>query len=380
MKNKVKKIIITLLIILLALAIALIMGLYIGNENFRTWTDRKILHKEVSESNLPKIEIEDEKNVKVYAYSNKVVTLKDNVLTFYNSSGKKDTEINIQVTNPSFVSKGDYLLIADIGQSDMYLIYNESLQWEKTTEGNISEATVNKNGAVGVVITGTVYKSVIVMYDVAGNENFKTYLSETSAVDLAISDNAKYLCFAEIDTSGISIISTIKVISVDKAKNSPNDAIIHAYELSPNEVALKVRFKKNKIVAQSDSKISLFNEENQDKIYDIDKNTLFADINLDGYISYLKENTENLVDSDYILKIVNVDTKKENTYLEKNTIKSMSCTENVIALNSGTEVEFIRTNGILIKKYSSVKNIKNIILTDKIAAIIYKDSIEIVSL
>ena len=60
-------------------------------------------------------------------------------------------------------------------------------------EGNVSYMTVNKNGAVGVVLTGTTYKSVIVMYGITGNEEFRTYLSSTVATSLAISENSEYL-------------------------------------------------------------------------------------------------------------------------------------------------------------------------------------------
>lgn len=381
MKNKVKKIIITLLIIIIVIAIAVVTGLYIGNEDFRLWANKNVLKKEIGDNNLPKIEIEDSKNTQIYAYSDKVVTLIDNTLTIYNAQGKQLTKINMQITNPKFANNGDYLLIADYGQSDLYLVYNDSLQWSKNVEGNISEIAVNKNGAVGVVVTGTVYKAVITMYDVTGTESFKTYLSETLATDLIISDDAKYLSFVEIDTSGVSISSKVKTISVEKAKEKPDESIVNTYELPANALALKIKFKKNDIIEQDDESINLLNNGKQEKIYEIDKDTVFADVNLnDGYICYLKENTEKLVDSEYILKIVNVESKKENTYLVKNAVKSLACTDDIIALNTGTEVEFVRTNGFLIKKYTSLKNIKNVILTNKIAAIISKDTIEIVTI
>ena len=52
-------------------------------------------------------------------------------------------------------------------------------------EGSVSYMTVNKNGAVGVVLTGTTYKSVIVMYGITGDEEFRTYLSSTVATRLS---------------------------------------------------------------------------------------------------------------------------------------------------------------------------------------------------
>lgn len=380
MKKKIKKIVIIIVIIILTITLSVSTGLYIGNQNARLWMDKYIFRKDIGEEDLPKIELEESKNYSIYAYSNRVVILSDNVLTIYNSSGNEVSQINMQVTNPKFASNGNYLLVADENQSDMYLIYNESLQWTKNVDGNISEITVNKNGAVGVVVTGTIYKSVIVMYDVNGDESFKTYLKSTTATDVIISDNAQYMSFVEIDTSGISISSTVKTISVQLAKEKPSEAIIYTHKISSNKLTLKIRYKKEKVVEQNDIGINVFDGENEEQIYEYDKDTLFADINLDGYACYLKENTDKLVDSEYLLKIVNVENKKENTYLVNNTVKDMKCYGDVIALNTGVGIEFVGTNGFLIKKYTSLKNIKDIILTKNIAAIVYKGSVEIVTL
>lgn len=380
MKNKVKKIVFIILAVIMAIIFSVSMGLYIGNQNFRSWADKYVLKKNIQEDALPKIDIEESKNNVVYAYSNRVVTLADNVLTIYNSSAKEVSKINMQVTTPKFASCGDYLLVADENQSDMYLIYNESLQWNKNVDGNISEITVNKNGAVGVVVTGTIYKSVIVMYDINGDESFKTYLSSTTATDIAISENAQYLSFVEISSSGTTITSIVKTISTKLAKENPSEAIVNTYKMESNTMVLSVKFKREKVVTIDDSSINLYNNQNEEKIYSFDKDTLYADINLDGYACYLRENIEKIINGDYLLKIINLDSKKENTYIVKNTVKSMMCSENVIALNTGSDVEFVGTNGMLIKRYESLKNIKDVILTKKIAAIVLKDRIEIVNL
>ncbi len=60
--------------------------------------------------------------------------------------------------------------------------------------------------------------------------------------------------------------------------------------------------------------------------------------------------------------------------------KAISTCENVIAVNMGTEVDFINTSGWLIKKYTSSRNIKNVVVGSSIAGIVYKDKIEIIGL
>lgn len=73
-------------------------------------------------------------------------------------------------------------------------------------------------------------------------------------------------------------------------------------------------------------------------------------------------------------------TTKENVYTIKSIIKEIYTHSDNIALNIGSEVHFINTNGWLIKKYVSEQEIKNIVISDKIAGIIYKNKIDIINI
>ena len=62
------------------------------------------------------------------------------------------------------------------------------------------------------------------------------------------------------------------------------------------------------------------------------------------------------------------------------TPKEITTYQDVIAINLGTEVHFIHVNGWLIKKYTSSKEVKDVVLSSNLAGIIYKDKIELVNL
>lgn len=51
-----------------------------------------------------------------------------------------------------------------------------------------------------------------------------------------------------------------------------------------------------------------------------------------------------------------------------------------IALNLGSRIDFINTNGWLVKKYISEKEIQDIVIAEKVAGIVYKDKVEIANL
>ena len=374
-----KKKILLIIGIIVAIALITVISLYIANEDVRDWMDEYIFRKNIVDENLPTISIENE-NASIYAYDNHIVILQNNKLSIYNTSGKEETTINVQVNNPIFESNGKYLLLADKGSQNVYLIYNTSLQWQKTMEGNVSYMTVNKNGAVGVVLTGTTYKSVIVMYGITGNEEFKTYLSSTIATSLAISDNNEDLSFAESNTSGTVISSEVKTISVEKAKNSPSEAIVYKYSEENNSLIINIEYNNDDLICQYDNSVYKYSEGNSEKILDINNKTLFLDIEMPGYINKVEETSSGILSSEYQVKIVSEKNSGESTYLLEQMPNGLYLSNNIIAIDMGNEIVFLNHNAWLLKHFTSRQNYKNIVLGDNVAGIIYRDRVEIISL
>ena len=374
-----KKKVILIIGLIIGIVIITIVSLYIANEDVRNWMDEYIFRKNIEEEDLPTIQLENE-NSNIFAYDNHIVILQNNELTIYNTSGKEETTINVSINNPIFSSSGRYLLIGDKGSQNLYLIYNTSLQWQKTMEGNISNITVNKNGAVGVVLTGTTYKSVIVMYGIAGDEEFKTYLSSTIATNLAISDNNQYLSFAESNTSGTIITSVVKTISIEKAKTAPSEAIVYTYNPENNSLIISIQYDDNNLICQYDNSVYRLSEGNSEKIVEIDDKTLFLDIEMANYICRIQENSTGILSSEYEAKIINSRNSSESTYLLEQMPKDLYCSDSIVAVNLGNEVVFLNHNAWLIKHFSSRQSYRNIVLGDSIAGIIYRDRVEIISL
>ena len=112
-KNKAKKIIVMIVLTLFFLGIVTLIGIYLGNQEFRTWSDKNILGKDIEENKLPIIDLTSSDNTKVFAYGSYVVTLENNNLSIYNKSANKIKDLNISISSPIFKSEGDYLLVAD---------------------------------------------------------------------------------------------------------------------------------------------------------------------------------------------------------------------------------------------------------------------------
>ena len=371
------------LIILLVIIVIFIVGyiLYATNEEFRTFMDMNVLRKEITENNLNSIVLEDYDKSNIYAYSNKIAVLKDNKLSLYTASGRQEGQLEVQISTPITYSNGRYFMIAQQDSSKAYLIRDNEIVWEKDLEGNISRVSVNSAGYSSIILTGTAYKTVIVVFDNQGNELFK-YMSSTITVDSAISEDNQYLSFAEVNISGTFVQSNIKTLSIEKAKTSPNEANVFTYNADSNSLILNIKYQNNnKLVCMYDDSVHVIKNNADTKVADINSSGMtFYSIELNNHLVGTVESTSGLLDTQTSVQIINMDNQNQSTYNFNGVTKELYSYGNKIALNLGSEVHFIETNGWLIKKYTSSQEIRKIVITDEIAGIVYRDKIEIVNL
>jgi hypothetical protein len=380
-KEKKKKIGMIVSITIITIFI-LITAFYVSNKNFRTFFDRYILRKEITEDAAISIDISDEENPGIYAFNKYITVLNKNKLSLYNSSGTKAYEFEVNISDPIYASNSKYLVIAQNGGQNLYQIVDGNIAWEKEIEGEIQKVNVNKNGYVSVIMEGSSYKTVIAIYNSAGKELFKRYLSSTTCIDTSISSDNQYLAIAEINTSGTLIKSTINIISVEKAQTDPQNSIINTYNLESNQLIKNIEYQdKDYLVYMCDNEIRYIYKEQDEQIvsFNSDKIT-FANIKLSNYSVYTIEKTTESLGSSIEVNFKNTTTQKENIYIVEGVVKDIKAHSNHIALNLGSEIHFITTNGWLTKKYTSEKEVKDIVLGDKIAGVVYKDKIDIINL
>lgn len=380
-KQAKKKLLITGAIIL-AVVIILCIALYIGNSGFRRFFDRYILRKEIVSNNVASIDISTLENPSIYAYSKYITVLSKNKLTTYSSSGSKEYEHEILVSDAIYASNNRFLVVAQNNGQSLYVISEANLLWQAEIEGQIQKVNVNKNGYVSVIISGSTYKTIIVTYSPSGKELFKTYLSSTIAIDTSISNDNKYLGIAEINTSGTLIQSNIKIVSVEKAQNDPTNSVIYTYNAESNRLIIDIKYQnQNKLAIQYDDGIGILYEENENQISSFkDGKMTFASIGLNNYSAYTLEKSTGLFTTKTQVILKNNITEKENIYTADGTVKGIKTHSGNVALNLGSQVDFINTNGWLIKKYVSEIEIKDIVIAESIAGIVYKDKVEIANI
>ena len=380
-KNENKNKIIKVLIIFSIVILILLISLYIANESVRAFLDRYILRKEVVQDKTTSIELKTEDNESVYAYDKYITVLSKNKLFCYTGLGNIGAELEVTINKPIYSADNRFLCIAEDKGRKIYLISGNNILWQNDLEAEITKISVNKNGYVSVILSGTSYKSIIITFSPEGKELFKTYLSSTVAIATDISNDNKYLAIAEVNTSGTIIQSSIKIISIEKASSDPSNSVINTYNAENNKLLINIKYQeKGKLVCLYDDSIYVIEKEQESKLLDINEKSTHYDINLKNNIVQVVEKNASLFNVDIEVLIMNIYNKTENIYKLSNSIKSMFAYEDTIAINIGSEVHFINTNGWLLKKYVSSQEVSNIVLGESIGGIIYKDKIEILEL
>ena len=379
--NKKKIIIITLILILILLVIAMSL-IYVYNKQFRDIIDTYVFRKDIQENNGTTIEVPaDIDTNNIIAYDRYIGILDKSILNIYSTNGKKDKELEVQISNCIYDTENRFLIMAEKDGQQLTFISGTDIVWKNTVEGSITNVFVNENGYVSIITKGTTYNNVVIIYDSNGKELFKSFSSKTTNIDAEISNDNKYLAIADIDTSGSFIQSSVKILSMEKAQTDPNNSTEYIYPAESGEILIGLEYQDgNKLVCMYDDSIHIIENNEDRKLMDISENTNpFADINLDGYAVEVVEKNSGLFAS-VDVEITEIATGNKRTYTVESAVNSIKSKLNVIAINLGTEIHFIDTNGWLIKKYNSSMEAKDILLGENITAIVFSDKIEILNL
>lgn len=377
----IRKIIITGIVVVLILAVVIIFSLYIAEEGFRKWVDINVLRKDISSESVATVDLNVDKNNQIVCYNKYIGILNEKNLKIYNSAGENITDISVNINTAIFSTNDRYLAIAEKNGQELCVISDKTYLWTQKVDGEIQQICVNKNGYVILVTTDTTYKSIITVYDNSGKQLMRNFLSSSRVTDVSISYDNKYVAYAEIDTSGTLIKSSVKIISIEKAQSNSAESTIYTKEAETSKMILKIQYQENgELVCVYDDSINIVKDGYEQELIKKEDEATFVSGNLGNSIAYIKEEQRSAFNSSSTLNIVNTSSKQTYKYNFGEIAKEMYTTGNVIGINIGTEIYFIKTNGMLIKKYTSNQEITNVMITNNIAIIIYKDRIEVINL
>ena len=290
--------------------------------------------------------------------------------------------MELDINEAIFTTAGRYMAICEENGQKFYLICGKEKLYGGEIEGNITQINVSRSGYISIVISNTSYKSIVDVFDRNGKEVFRTNLVSSRVADVSISQDSKYLAIAEVDLSGILIQSKIQVVSMELAQTNPNEAILYKYEAPTDELIMNIEYQEqNKLICMYNDRIEMLQENTSTKLAEFENRQLtFTTIQLNNGIVLVEEISAGGYTADTNINITNTISSKSRQYVTKNVAKSIKTSDNKIAINFGTELHIIDKNGILLKKYISETEINDIVMTDALVGIVYKDKIQIINL
>lgn len=369
-------------LVFIATLIIIAIARYITDEDFRYNIDTNLLKKEISEENLNTIEIDSDTNPSIFAYDKYIAVLSKNKFSEYTSDGKIAAELDVNISVPLVATNDKYMVLAEKDGQRIYLISGSNILWQNDLEGSISRVNVNKNGYVSVIIKTTIYKSVVVFFNNNGVEIFRSYSSSNYAVCTSVSTNNKYLAIGEVDYSGTIVKSYVKIFSVELTQTDPDNSIIYTYESENGEIITNINYQsKDAAICMFNSYVQKVSLDSNERLYDIIADDIFVDTNLSEGFVVVDKQSSGFFSYEYELTIKSTTNKTENLYILNSDLpKTINVSGNIMALNLGNEVQIINSNGWLLKKYISGKQISNLVVGDTIVGIVYKNKIEIINL
>ena len=378
--NKKVAFIITPVILILLLIIITIV--YNNNDTFKNWMNRYILETETYQDNTINIKIDNIESSNVCIYDKYITVLRKKNVELYNTLGNLEASIEVEINSPIFKSKGRYLAIAEKNGKKIYLISNKEIVWEKEIEGEISDVTINRNGYVAVTVSNTTYKTVINVYDSKGKELFKIFLADTRVVDVSISKDSKYVAVAEVDTSGTTIQSNIKIISVEEAQKQTDseNSVKFIYKAPKDKLIVNLEYQNDLVCMYNDSIDIISNFENKEVFTVEGKKIVFMAIELDNDVLAVEEKFSSMFNADSYLSIINSSNGKQRDIQIKEIAKQVYTAGNKIIFNLGTELHVYNTDGKLIKKYIAKQEINDVIASNSMIGIIFRDKIELINI
>ena len=155
------------------------------------------------------------------------------------------------------------------------------------------------------------------------------------------------------------------------------------YNGENNDLITNIKYQeKNKLLCMYTNKITeIKNDKTVETLKDYEnKKIVFATIELTNASMTVEEKSSGIFTADSVVNIINSDNKIDTTYTTESVTKEIYTHDNIIALNLGSEIEFINTSGWLVKKYIAEQEITSVVISNSVAGIIYRDKIEIINL
>ena len=277
-------------------------------------------------------------------------------LTMLSSLGKTEWSIDVSLNNPILSVNGGYILAADRGGKNIYLVNNGKVILSTYSTYNIINASVSNDGKFVIISDEPYYKGLVTVKNADDEEVFVWHSGNAYIIDAIIGNDTNKLALVTVNTSSDTSDSSQSLLG--------GIMFFNLYETSPyktntfdNSIATNIFRSDSGFIAVTNTKTVAFN----------------ADGEITGEYSY-QDNLSKIYKSDQLLVIASesADSKKiaviDNNAKEK-FVKNVSQLPNYmsadadrIILGGGNEFGIYDTSGKELYLMHTAKKFDSVLL------------------
>ncbi len=132
-----------------------------------------------------------------------VVIYSNGEIVGYDLKGKKEWKIQKEMYQPYAAGSGQFLVVADLNGKAVCVINGRQLVWEKDLESPALNAYVNKSGYVSVNTSAEGYSARVLVFDPYGVEIFRRNYAGRYVFASAVSPENREVLVNMVDTEGL---------------------------------------------------------------------------------------------------------------------------------------------------------------------------------
>lgn len=191
-------------------------------------------------------------------YKDNIILFEKSYLKAYNYNGRKEWEKKLEeIYSPEIDVSGDYIQITNNDTGYIYVLDGQYEVGRIKIDGNILSTNINSEGTSVVEYSTSGLKTVLGVYNKKGKELYSLKLNNNTVSTYSMSENSRYLSYVYADISGISLVTKVVVIDLERLseKNYEFNEIIS----KNNEMVYKVFWDNNKLHMMFNNYIVVYN-------------------------------------------------------------------------------------------------------------------------
>lgn len=154
----------------------------------------------------------------VYPYDDKLIVVNNESVMCLDKDGDKIFDVSAKTSTPLVKTAGDYILLADRGGSEVYVIHKGELINNFSAENKIINCSINERGRTVLITNETSYRNVIVAYNTRGEEIYRWKISEFYITDAVLSYDGSRIAATYISTDNEQLTGGIIMVNVRQEK------------------------------------------------------------------------------------------------------------------------------------------------------------------